>query len=342
MVGVEFIHRQSVEEADNALAQSQQKIQIEDVGNIPEAWALDAVGRLSHEERDLFLKQKILAFSWMPDQVLHTVVHDGAFTESRRLKLTTVGRLSPQIYRKLVRHFLSRSLLHKAVNGLSISKPSASAKQRLSTPQMLVFCALVFCFLGWGLIVSASDVLTVLQISAGIFFLMVVFLRCLCLLPLPKGQGVIAPVPEDADLPIYTVLVPLFQETTVLDQLISALCLLKYPAEKLDIKIILEENDRPMHVAVSQLDLPWNFDVIVVPSGKPQTKPRALNYALQFARGRLLTIYDGEDIPQPNQLRLSAAQFAASGRELGCLQASLAFYNPAENWLTRGIMSQTP
>ena len=77
------------------------------------------------------------------------------------------------------------------------------------------------------------------------------------------------------------------------------------------------------------------FEVIVVPAGQPQTKPRALNYALQFSRGELLTIYDAEDIPEPDQLRKAAERFAVSPPDVACLQAQLAFYNPNENWLTR-------
>jgi cellulose synthase/poly-beta-1,6-N-acetylglucosamine synthase-like glycosyltransferase len=88
--------------------------------------------------------------------------------------------------------------------------------------------------------------------------------------------------------------------------------------------------------------LPPQFEVIVVPSGKPQTKPRALVYGLRFARGQLLTIYDAEDIPEPRQLRLAAGTFARLPRTVACLQAQLAFYNCNENWLTRGIMAQTP
>ena len=90
-----------------------------------------------------------------------------------------------------------------------------------------------------------------------------------------------------------------------------------------------------MQRAVAALELPEFFDIIVVPAGLPQTKPRALNYALQFARGQLLTIYDAEDMPEPMQLRKASAQFANSPHELACLQAELAFYNPNENWLTR-------
>ena len=97
-----------------------------------------------------------------------------------------------------------------------------------------------------------------------------------------------------------------------------------------------------MRRALRKQDLPPHFEVIVVPQGSPQTKPRALNYALQFCRGSLLTIYDAEDVPEPNQLREVARKFSGAGEKLACLQAQLSFYNPNENWLTRGIMAQTP
>ena len=97
-----------------------------------------------------------------------------------------------------------------------------------------------------------------------------------------------------------------------------------------------------MHRALARIALPPQFEIIIVPAGKPQTKPRALNYAMKFAKGSLLTIYDAEDIPEPQQLQKAAWRFSRAGPELSCLQAELAFYNPNENWLTRGIMAQTP
>ena len=97
-----------------------------------------------------------------------------------------------------------------------------------------------------------------------------------------------------------------------------------------------------MQRALLKHNLPAQIEVIVVPRGSPQTKPKALNYALQFCRGQLLTIYDAEDIPEPNQLREAARKFAHSGEKVACLQAKLTFYNPDENWLTRGIMAQMP
>jgi cellulose synthase/poly-beta-1,6-N-acetylglucosamine synthase-like glycosyltransferase len=86
--------------------------------------------------------------------------------------------------------------------------------------------------------------------------------------------------------------------------------------------------------------LPEHFDVIVVPAGLPQTKPRALNYALEFVRGAHVAVYDAEDIPDPDQLIRAASVFAASEENLACLQAELTFYNPNENWLTRQFTAE--
>ena len=87
--------------------------------------------------------------------------------------------------------------------------------------------------------------------------------------------------------------------------------------------------------AFANIVLPEHYEVIVVPDAKPKTKPKALNYALHFARGDLAVIFDAEDIPEPNQLLIAAETFAAADDDLVCLQASLTFYNANENWLTR-------
>ena len=179
-----------------------------------------------------------------------------------------------------------------------------------------------------------------LQMASAALFLLVVYLRLLCLLPLPKHHTPLVRPLLNQELPIYTVLVPIFRETEVLPQLLSALHAIDYPPQRVDIKIILEEEDTAMQEALAQEALPPHFDVIIVPSGKPQTKPRALNYALQFARGSLVTIYDGEDVPDPKQLRHAAARFAAESGNLGCLQSALEYYNPGQNWLTQQFSAE--
>lgn len=132
--------------------------------------------------------------------------------------------------------------------------------------------------------------------------------------------------PED-ELPTYTVIAPLFREAGMVEQLVAALNALSYPRDRLQVIIALEAVDLDTQAAVAQLVLPAGFEVLVVPEGVPQTKPRACNVALAQTRGQLVTIYDAEDRPDPSQLREAAARFAAGGPSLGCLQAPLRISN---------------
>ena len=73
---------------------------------------------------------------------------------------------------------------------------------------------------------------------------------------------------------------------------------------------------------------------MVAPRGRPTTKPRALNVALGVARGSLLVVYDAEDRPAKDQIRLAAERFAADPT-LDCLQARLAIDNGGDSWLAK-------
>jgi cellulose synthase/poly-beta-1,6-N-acetylglucosamine synthase-like glycosyltransferase len=143
---------------------------------------------------------------------------------------------------------------------------------------------------------------------------------------------------DDARLPVYTVAVPLYRELSVLRQLTDALGALDYPPAKLDIRLLIEADDSAMRSALAQMALPAHFSVTVVPRGFPRTKPRALNLALLEARGALFTIYDAEDIPDPQQLRMAAARFLGGPKELGCLQARLVI-DHAEEGLLPGLFA---
>jgi glycosyltransferase XagB len=60
-----------------------------------------------------------------------------------------------------------------------------------------------------------------------------------------------------------------------------------------------------------------------------------LNYALPFARGEYLVIYDAEDQPEPDQLRRAFDAFRAGPANLATVQAQLNIYNVSDSWLTK-------
>lgn len=132
---------------------------------------------------------------------------------------------------------------------------------------------------------------------------------------------------ETESLPIYSILVPLYKEEFKIESILKAISQLNYPPEKLDVKLILEEDDVITNQAITTLEIPSYLQVIKVPYSLPRTKPKALNYAMPFARGQYLTIYDAEDEPEPEQLRKAVTAFTNLPEEYVCVQARLDFYN---------------
>ena len=146
---------------------------------------------------------------------------------------------------------------------------------------------------------------------------------------------------SEAELPVVTIISALHREAAVAADLVGALDALNYPRAKLDIKLVVEQDDLETLAALVALRLPARYDIVVAPRGRPTTKPRALNVALGVARGSLVVVYDAEDRPAKDQIRLAAERFAADP-SLDCLQARLAIDNGGDSWLANGIMAQPP
>lgn len=289
--------------------------------------------RLSPEERQRAFTQSILPVAWLPQLVLNAEM--GERSSKAPANSHVVARVQRSVFLDAVRRVLGARLRREATDGLRRRWPEFSAAQRLTSAQAMTLLGFVSFLLAMVIVVPGPALTLAIAILFNVFFLLTLSMKLLWLTSNTPRRRKKPRLMEDADLPVYTVLVPVFRETGVLRQLIQALSALNYPPDKLDIKLVLEESDTPMQRALAQIRLPPSFEAIIVPAGKPQTKPRALAYALKFARGELLTIYDAEDIPEPLQLRKAAQKFAKAGPELACLQAELGFYNPNENWLTR-------
>ena len=201
-----------------------------------------------------------------------------------------------------------------------------------------------------ALIVTAAVLLLLAILGGGTFFIgvagavitlyaAVVLFRVYVTVRGAKSVDLILVTPEEiaalTDFPVYTILCPLYREAGVLPQLVKACTDLDYPANKLDIKLLLEEDDVDTLEVVRRTHLPPSFDVVVVPAEGPRTKPKACNYGLQLARGEYCVIFDAEDIPAPDQLKKSLVIFQRSEPELGCVQAKLNYYNPTQNMVTK-------
>ncbi|MGV8854094.1 MAG: glycosyltransferase family 2 protein [Devosia sp.] len=229
---------------------------------------------------------------------------------------------------------------HRAREGLYEWKPEHSAKFTVTKAQKVSILA-GLCLLAVALVAAPTLTATwLMSVATAVYTLTFVFKFVLTWVGSSRRADIaisdeaVASL-VDRDLPTYTVLVPMYREAKVLPLLAQALRALDYPASKLEVKLVLEEDDDETIEAAKLLDLPGNFEIIRVPPSQPKTKPKACNYALQFCRGEFLTIYDAEDQPEPDQLKKAVLAFATSEASLVCVQARLNYFNRSENWLTK-------
>jgi cellulose synthase/poly-beta-1,6-N-acetylglucosamine synthase-like glycosyltransferase len=233
------------------------------------------------------------------------------------------------------------ALSHRAVYDLAEHDPEMSAR-RVMTPVQTLIGYVLFSNLLCGLAFAPANTLIALNIVLSVFYLgNFLFKGMLVVVGGDRSTDwnyeieIAARALREEELPVFTVLVPMFREGGVLPQLAASLRALDYPLGKLDIKIVLEASDTETIEAARRLGLEGVFEVIRVPPSQPQTKPKACNFALRFARGEYLVVYDAEDRPEPDQLRKVVATFRRSPPEVACLQCRLNYYNASENWLSR-------
>jgi glycosyltransferase XagB len=243
-----------------------------------------------------------------------------------------------------LRYALQRSLRHvildRAALGLWRRSEDQSARRILFTGQK-VFLLAAAAVLAASLALRPLLTGEVLSVVVGFVFLISVAFKFAVCMAGARRERHEAVTDEDLralrdeDLPSYTVLAPLFREASVINDLIANLSKLDYPPDKLEILLLLEENDTETIEAAKAAKLPQTMTVILVPEGTPQTKPKACNVGLFFARGDYLVIYDAEDKPEPDQLKKAVVAFGRGGERLACVQAALNYWNVYENVLTR-------
>lgn len=183
-------------------------------------------------------------------------------------------------------------------------------------------------------LLSAALALTVTTLVALSLFKLAAALAMLRRAPIMETP----PIPgQGPAMPVVSVLVPLFRENQIAGRLVKRLSLLDYPRELLDICLVVEADDKTTQDTITASSLPPWIRVVEVPRGGVKTKPRALNYALDFARGSIIGVYDAEDAPEPDQIRKVVRRFQEAGPWVACLQGRLDYYNARTNWLSRSF-----
>lgn len=213
------------------------------------------------------------------------------------------------------------------VHGLFERQPAFSARTVLTGSQGVFFGALTSAMIA-AFLAAPIDTLVFLHVTLSLTYLASLMLRLTALVvKIHRPVGAEPLAPQCGPLPRYTVMVALYREAPVVQQLIASLDRLDWPKSRIDIKLVCEADDMETIAAISALAPGPHYEIIVVPPIGPRTKPKALTYALASARGEFLAIYDAEDRPHPQQLREAHARFRRGPPELACLQAPLIIAN---------------
>ncbi len=253
------------------------------------------------------------------------------------------------------RHEITSKYIGEALKTLKIgeqeARPFAPFRWRLSaiqtvTPIQLALLLALSCVLSLSLLFFSTPMLVTLIAAVTVFYLgdllfnLVIAMRMLGHVPVATMDDAAIRALTGIDWPRYTILCPLYKEKEIVPQFVDAMQDLDYPANRLQILFLTEEDDKETRLALRAMHLPPHFTIVTVPKGEPRTKPRACNYGLLLATGDYVVIYDAEDIPDPLQLKKAVLTFAMHGTELACVQARLNYYNPEQNILTRWFTAE--
>jgi len=230
--------------------------------------------------------------------------------------------------------------------GTSTAMPSPTAPRgfeqasRTLVPWQKKALIVVGGVLAAGLIVAPRMELLALNVVMTLFYLATTAYRILLIdVSLRRTREIrVGPhqlLPPNGEWPRYLVLVPIYREGEILPDLVQALSRLDYPPDRLEIRLLIEEDDEETLQAAQRLKPPAPFVVFPVPVSQPRTKPKACNVGMADADADFLVIYDAEDRPDPDQLKKAAVAFSRMPVRVACIQAKLNFYNPDRNFLTR-------
>jgi cellulose synthase/poly-beta-1,6-N-acetylglucosamine synthase-like glycosyltransferase len=230
--------------------------------------------------------------------------------------------------------------LEASVSGFADRVPLMSARSLLSRGQRNTLIGLLVLIV-IGLILSVRVTITVLVACLTLAYVIAVIYRAYLFSRSTKGDALVIVSDEealsvpDSELPFYTILLPAYNEASVINKLVENLAQMDYPADRLEVLLLVEEDDEETFGALRASDPPSQFKLVLIPPAEPRTKPKALNFGLTLARGEIVAVYDVEDKPDILQLRRAAVTLSRCGPEVACVQAQLSYRNATQNIITK-------
>ena len=246
---------------------------------------------------------------------------------------------------ELLQRVYGRRYVAEATTGLLERAPDECANRVLTGGQKVFFIGLAVAFVICLVLAPITTLIAFMAITS-VFYLAASGYKFLLTYrslshryETPVTDEEVAALDEH-DLPVYTILVPLYREAAVVPRLVSGISGLDYPRAKLDVRLLCEEDDDETVPAIRALNLPPQFKLVIVPDAQPKTKPKACNYGILQAEGEIVVIYDAEDRPDADQLKKVVVALNKLKPNVACIQAKLNYFNQEQNLLTRWFSTE--
>ena len=141
---------------------------------------------------------------------------------------------------------------------------------------------------------------------------------------------------DEAFTPPVTVLLPICNESGVVERLIDAVCQLRYPAHALEILVLDDSSDETSALAASRVAFhagQGHSIRLVQRSGRQGYKAGNLVNGIKSANGDFLVIFDADFVPPKEFLLKTIPRFRDP--QLGFLQTGIGYENRDKSFLTR-------
>jgi cellulose synthase/poly-beta-1,6-N-acetylglucosamine synthase-like glycosyltransferase len=146
----------------------------------------------------------------------------------------------------------------------------------------------------------------------------------------------LAPRLPDEQLPVVTVQLPIFNESTVVVRLLESVAAMDYPRDRLQIQVLDDSTDETVSIARAEVEklVRRGFDAEYVHRiDRVGYKAGALDNGLKTAKGDLIAIFDADFVCSSDFIRAIVGHF--QDEKVGCVQARWAHLNRDASLLTQ-------
>jgi cellulose synthase/poly-beta-1,6-N-acetylglucosamine synthase-like glycosyltransferase len=143
--------------------------------------------------------------------------------------------------------------------------------------------------------------------------------------------------PDDRELPVVTVQLPMRNERFVARRAIEAACALDWPLARLQIQVLDDSDDETVaevDAAIAEMRARGVDISAVRRESRASFKAGHLDFALPSARGELVAVFDADFVPPKDFLRRASAVLR-SDEKLAFVQGRWGFLNERASLLTR-------